>query len=351
MKLVVNMDPKPGNARNSEGSFIRMPDGGILFAYSRYSSDTVGDDDSCDIAVIRSFDEGETWSEPEIIVRAADFGVQNVMSVSCIYQLDGRIGIYYLIKELDKTSTWGRALTCDGYDFHIERCIINSCPASYVVNNDRVERFADGTLVVPACRHIVECGTPNAFGMSMVWVSHDDGKTFDVLPHRITVAKTEPSALGMQEPGIFQHKDGRVRLWARTSHRYQYECYSYDDMKTFSMPGPSCFGSAVSPMEIAENKETGVLYAVYNPVADVDPARPDRLWVRTPLLLQTSRDDGRTWSDPVVIEGDPYSGYCYPAMFFTKDGSMLLAYCRGGKGDDGCLSRLGMMKIGLQELE
>ena len=60
MKLVVNMDPKPGNARNSEGSFIRMPDGGILFAYSRYSSDTVGDDDSCDIAVIRSFDEGET---------------------------------------------------------------------------------------------------------------------------------------------------------------------------------------------------------------------------------------------------------------------------------------------------
>ena len=35
MKLVLDIDPRPGNARNSEGSFIRMPDGGMVFYRGR----------------------------------------------------------------------------------------------------------------------------------------------------------------------------------------------------------------------------------------------------------------------------------------------------------------------------
>jgi hypothetical protein len=52
-----------------------------------------------------------------------------------------------------------------------------------------------------------------------------------------------------------------------------------------------------------------------------------------------------------VIEDDKDRGYCYPAMFFTKDGAMLCAYCRGGKEETQCLARLGIMKIGLDEME
>ena len=64
-----------------------------------------------------------------------------------------------------------------------------------------------------------------------------------------------------------------------------------------------------------------------------------------------SKDDGRTWGPCTVIEDDPERGYCYPAMFFTDDGAMLCAYCRGGAEDQICLNRLGIMKIGLDEIK
>ena len=73
-KLVLNLGPKKGNPRNSEGSFIRADDGSIWHTYSQYCGDVWYDHQPSNIAFIRSTDEGETWSEPEIIVRAEQLG-------------------------------------------------------------------------------------------------------------------------------------------------------------------------------------------------------------------------------------------------------------------------------------
>ena len=61
--LIHEILPSPGNPRNSEGSFLRAPGGDILFAYSRFTGGA-GDDESCDIALIRSSDNGMTFGEP-----------------------------------------------------------------------------------------------------------------------------------------------------------------------------------------------------------------------------------------------------------------------------------------------
>ena len=53
--------PGEGNPRNSEGAFLRLRDGRILFAYSRYIGTDAGDDAECEIAGIYSYDNGETW--------------------------------------------------------------------------------------------------------------------------------------------------------------------------------------------------------------------------------------------------------------------------------------------------
>ena len=98
VKLLHQLPPKKNNPRNSEGSFIRLENGTILFAYSRYSGDHWHDHQPSDIALIRSTDEGETWSEPQIIVKAQDVGATNVMSVSAIFQADGSVGFYFLAK-------------------------------------------------------------------------------------------------------------------------------------------------------------------------------------------------------------------------------------------------------------
>ena len=97
----------------------------------------------------------------------------------------------------------------------------------------------------------------------------------------------------------------------------------------------------------------GVTYTVYNPIPNYN-GRVNRegTWGRTPLVIRRSEDDGRTYGPLNIIEDDESRGYCYPALFFTKDNSLLCAYCRGGLPDEEfCLQRMGITKIDLAELE
>ena len=60
-----------------------------------------------------------------------------------------------------------------------------------------------------------------------------------------------------------------------------------------------------------------------------------------------STDDGKTWSEPVVIEGEEDCGYCYPSLFFTNDGAILVGYCSGTQKEGDCLANSTIRKIQL----
>ena len=60
--IVLSLPAIPGNPRNSEGSFVTLADGHILFAYSSYSGESWSDHASADIAARVSTDDGNTWS-------------------------------------------------------------------------------------------------------------------------------------------------------------------------------------------------------------------------------------------------------------------------------------------------
>ncbi|MBR3837239.1 MAG: exo-alpha-sialidase [Clostridia bacterium] len=353
MRLVWDRPTSPGNPRNSEGSFIRLPDESILFAYSRYSGDSWQDHANCCIAGIRSFDEGESWTEPEILVQPDFFGVTNIMSASAIYQEDGAIGLYFLIKESAGNITFGRAISPNGVaPFVPERCEMQAPLSYYVMNNDRLHRFSDGNLYAPVAMHAYwGYGKADPFSTSTVLISRDDGKTFVLeTPCRIAITARNKSGRGLQEPGIIEHKDGSVRLWARTTAGFQYEAWSRDHTVTFSDPAPSVFTSPGSPLQMVENG--GEVFAVYNPTPSYNGHfRTSATANRTPLVIRKSVDDGRSWTDPVAIEADPQRGYCYPALFFTKDDSILVAYCRGGLPEEEfCLQRLGISKLRRDEV-
>lgn len=349
-KLVLDFVPKRGNPRNSEGAFIRDKDGTILFAYSQYFGNDWHDHQPSNIALIRSHDEGETWSEPEIIATAEELNASNLMSVSAIYQADGKIGIYFLAKLFDDGKSEGlhsilcRVITSDGIHFAAERCGFRAPKGYYIFNNDRLVRLSDGRLVYPAGymdrpRHL----------LSTVFISQDDGASF--YKHEMMLDLPFDNLLGLQEPGILEHQDGRLRLWMRTNMGYQYECYSYDHLKTFSVPIPSEFTSPCSPMEM-EYGPDGTLYAIYNPI----PTYNGRVCShashhgRNPLIIRKSTDDGKTWGDCYIIEADEDRGFCYPAMCFTNDGGLLVSYCRGGTEDGICLTRLGIKKFFLEDI-
>lgn len=361
-KLVFDLIPSKTNGRNSEGSFLRTAGGEILFAYSRYNTAEWFDHASCDIALIRSRDEGETWSEPVIIASAAeDFGVKNVMSVSALPRTDGSACFYFLVKENDGATSIGRAVSTDGELFTASRCRCNFPHGYYVINNDRFVRLRDGSIAVPAAKHDTTISGnayingDNAYffedsAVLCCLVSEDDGDTFSDAPARVMLSSGTNGKAKLQEPGLLELPGGVIWIWARSEMGFQYQCFSLDNMENFTPPEPSVFTSPCSPMEVMD-AGNGVLYAVYNPVPNYNGRDCAASWGRTPLVLRKSTDYGKHWGKLYTIEDDPERGYCYPAMLPVGDNQMLCAYCRGGAPDGCTLNRLGIMKFSLKNVE
>ncbi len=354
-KLLHQLPPGENNPRNSEGAFIRGKKGEILFAYSKYSGDSCHDHAACDIALIVSYDEGRNWSEPRIIAYAAEYGAQNIMSVSAMELLDGRIAFFYLVKDVEEDGSIilniARSVSDDGVNYVNERCEIKAPAAYYIVNNDRMVRLKSGRILAPTAyiSRDVHFGRSYEPYITSCLYSDDDGKTFYKADFKLESAYGINLKYGLQEPGIIEREDG-LYLWIRTDYGTQYESFSSTGVDGFSEAHPSIFTSALSPMQMKEYD--GVTYAVYNPVPRYNGRdMAEGTWGRTPLVIRKSTDGGKTFGPLNVIEDDPTRGYSYPAMFKTNDGRLLLGYCRGDAADGNNLCRLGISDVEIDTVE
>ena len=334
-RLVFHLPNSEQSGRNSEGAFLRAPNGDILFAYSHFSTGLGDDGDPCDIALIRSHDEGETWSAPEVIARASDFGVKNIMSVSGMTLRDGGVCFFFIVKEdSDGSSHLGRTVSQDGVHFTPMTCSFKHVQRGYYVfNNDRFIRLSDGRIAAAAAKYNCartqeeneDCLYTERYAMPVCFVSDDEGASFTTTKARIAVSGRLAQAQGMEEPGIIELKNGVIGLWARTMLCYQYQCFSLDGMDTFTPPEPSEFTSPRAPMELHRLSD-GTIFAAYNPVPHYNGVKHRSYLGRTPLVLRSSTDDGKTWGELFTLEDDANGNYCYPAMIETHDHALLCAY-------------------------
>ncbi len=355
MKVTTTLElgPEKNNPRNSEGAFIRGFENEILFAYSRYHGDSCHDHATCDIYLIKSFDEGKSWSAPEKIVGGDFFGVDNIMSVSAILQNDGAIAFYYLIKENNMATTLGRSISYDGKSWQSERCVCNYPEGYYVVNNDRIVRLRDGSLVAPAAFYTLE-GIRNydikkPLAITTLLVSKDDGKSWDRASTMLEQKSLMPNARGLQEPGLIE-REGDLYMFMRTGHGCQYESVSTTGVDGFEKATPSEFTSPNSPMQIREFD--GVMYTVYNPVPRYNGiVEHEGTWGRTPIVIRKSTDGGKTWGPLNTIAADRERGYCYPALFKTTDNHLLVGMCMGNAADGNTLCRLGIFRLDIDTIE
>jgi hypothetical protein len=352
--LTHQFPPTEGNPRNSEGAFLRGKQGEILFAYSCYHGASNHDHAACNIALTVSWDEGKSWSEPRLIARAEELGggVENIMSVSATEQKNGDLAFYFLIKEPDLTTTLGRAVSGDGVNFRVERCRADFPPAYYVVNNDRLVRLRDGRILAPAAYISAEdCRADRRVPyVTTLLISEDDGESFYKADFDYTTTDPLNMRYGLQEPGVIENADGSLYLWMRTNYYCQYECESAGDVNVFTLPHASQFTSPPSPMQVKDFD--GARYAVYNPTPRYNGrVSAEGTWDRTPFVIRKSTDGGKTYGPLNMIEDDPTRGYCYPAVFQTNDGHLLLAYCRGDAVDGNTLCRLGIARAEIASIE
>src|SRR5262245_45945648 len=77
------LPPTPGkNPRNSEGAFISLKDGRLLFVYTHFTGGG-GDHSAAHLAARSSRDGGRTWTDTDELVLANE-AKMNIMSVSLL---------------------------------------------------------------------------------------------------------------------------------------------------------------------------------------------------------------------------------------------------------------------------
>ena len=331
-EITLLLEPKEGNPRNSEGDFIKLNDGKILFIYTHFTGGT-GDHASAYLAGRYSNDDGKTWTKEDAIILPNE-GSMNIMSVSLLRLKNGEIGLFYLRKNsetdcipfmrisTDEAKSWSEPIRCmdaDGY---------------HVVNNDRFVQLPNGRIIFPTALH----EKPNwANGQIMCYYSDDNGKTW-VKSQQVA----NPENIVLQEPGIVELKDNKLMMFCRTGSGVQYFSFSDDQGISWTPIKPGNIRSPLSPASIERIPSTGDLLLVWN--NNFKTGRDGGK--RTPFNLAISKDEGETWQKIKTIESDPAGWYCYTAIEFT-DKHVLLGHCAGDTRTNNGLSTTHITRLSL----
>ncbi|GAB3912030.1 hypothetical protein GCM10028803_54630 [Larkinella knui] len=339
--IALELNPGNDNPRNSEGDFVTLKDGRILFVYSHYTGGSTSDHAPAYLAGRFSKDGGKTWTQQDQIIVAKE-GDMNVMSVSLLRLKNGKIALFYLKKNseqdcipqmrlsADEAKSWSEPIPC-----------ITDKQGYFVLNNSRVIQLSNGRLLMAVAQHQSPGGKWQGNGTLYSYYSDDNGATW-----KASEAVPKPAAIVTQEPGVIELKNGTIMMFIRASGGVQQLSYSKDKGQSWSPIEPSTLKSPLSPASIARIPSTGDLLVVWN---NNDGSNPEIKDKRTPLSVAISKDDGKTWQHIRTIETDPDGWYCYIAIHFTKKDA-LLGYCAGSQKKVTHLSTTRINRLNLASL-
>lgn len=364
------------NPRNGEGSMVRLKDGRILFVFTEYVGVSCKDHAEAHISACESADEGETWSSPRLLI-AKPTDCQNIMSPSVFRMGDGALGLVYVRKDAyddggmicmplfvrseDEGRSWSEPRACgfpSGY-----YCVING--GITVTKSGRIYIPTSYTGRIRDAMHIMKNPpVPHVSDLRIAY-SDDHGESWQVCEQVIT--SPYKNRYGLFEPGILEHEDGTLWLYARTPFGHQYQSMSYDGGLTWSPIEPNCrFTTPDAPMRVA--RLGSLVAAIYNPIGYNCLFPETESWgspKRTPIVITFSQKDGRDLNDSAascvnggfldvakntyLLEDDRSNSYCYPTALAVKDGILVSYYHSDGSGE--CLHACKMIKIAYDEIE
>lgn len=337
--------------RRGEGTFLRLKNEDIMFAYTSFTGNNWEDECEADIMAVYSSDEGETWTKPSMVLEHSD-GATNYMCPSLFRMPNGNVGLLFLRKDGMNCIPYFTYSSDEGKSFvPIQRVVDED--SYWVSENDRAVVLDSGRIVLPTNKHIYNGCKLDLYGLMQVIASDDCGKSWKLISRPIeSPIDRDHCKQGMCETVIYQQKDGRLRAMSRTDVGFQLECYSDDRGESWTNPQPNrFFTSPEAPMMMKRVGEYTV--AVFNPIPRF-AIRNDvtsfggKTWGRTPLVCAVSDNDGQTFERIYYLETDPENSYCYPAVFDGGD-YMLVSYYHSD-GQNVPLRSTKMIKIDYTEL-
>jgi sialidase-1 len=316
------------NPRHTEADVLVRRDGSLLVAWSDFYAGS-RDDAPARISAAVSNDGGRTWA-PRFTLQE-NTGGANVMSVSFVRSRTGDVLFFYLQKNsLTDLKAYVRRSTDDARSWG-EPVLVTADPGYHVMNNARVIQLRSGRLLAPVAS-TKQVWTKNDDFRTSVYLSDDDGRTW----RRSRTLLSAPKR-GAMEPGLVQLKDGRVMQIIRTQTGFIWRSFSSDGGETWTDASPWDIESPESPATLAVIPG-GDWLLVWNP--KVVWSNPEKTVLganhggaRTPLASMVSADEGRTWSGPRNLEGNPDSTFAYTSVTFHEGRALLTYYDfpKGGK--------------------
>ncbi len=317
--VVLELPSREGNPRNSEGDFIRLNSGDILYVYTHYYGERGDDHASARLMSRVSHNGGLTWSEEDELVLENE-GQMNVMSVSLLRLRDQSIALFYLVKENAGDCRPYLRYSYDEGQTWTKRVETIHTPSYNVVNNSRVVLLSDGRIIIPVARHAYRGGDLYSYESKATLfclISDDGGRHWvqgDEVPNSGNIM--------YQEPGVVELVDGRLLMTIRNASGRQYYAYSSDRGATWTDSVPSPLVSPASPASIKREPNGDRLIAVWN-------ESPNS---RDPLTIALLSSDGKEIISKKTLDKSDETGsrsFCYPALFYASPDVLLVGYCNG----------------------
>ena len=159
--------------------------------------------------------------------------------------------------------------------------------------------------------------------ISYCYVSRDDGRTW-TRSNGMDIGGRGDHA-GSIEGTLVERRDGRLWILLRSYHGHFYECFSTDKGLTWTKPAASAIEASGSP-GMLQRLASGRLVLLWNRFAK---GRPRRLGRREELSMAFSEDDGKTWTEPVILVRERGKRQSYPKLFERRPGELWIATWQG----------------------
>jgi Neuraminidase (sialidase) len=268
------------------------------------------------IAMVRSGDEGKTWSKPEVVIDTPlDDRDPSIMQTK-----SGRILVSFFVRDeetMDKdrvkrTSPHVHVAWSDdgGKTFSKPKPI--DVGWRWNATSDEIIQLPEGTLLMGIYGHLPGDKRDRA----AVAFSKDNGETWNSTDP-VTIASDQNGVVDFQEPALLRLPDGTIICSLRTTNAglHAYESRSTDDGKTWSKPVDTFLhGHAANLLY----HSSGVIFHAY------------RSWSQNARIVGVAAvfcEPGKPWNPakefPLVSVGGDVG---YPSSVELPDGSIYTVY-------------------------
>lgn len=316
---LVKMPRQDYGYRGNMGDFVQLKDGTILFSYT-----------DSDLKVMRSSDQGKTWSGPEVLMKAIAAPAKGYAVHPSFLRLpSGDLMMTYIYSTYPTTPYFGtnyyRVSADEGKTWSDQFCYTPH-PGYCIVHNDRLLTLSTGRLIATAEYKQYLPSTEDHSGyVGMTFYSDDGGYSW--YPSTNTVDMYGSDKVEVQEADVVELKDGRLLMFARTYSGWPVFAYSEDKGQTWGPPIPRKdikLPYAGLPT-VRRIPSTGDLLFIWISERSQDKEKP-QINRRCTLTAAVSKDEGQTFANQRNIASNPEDDFGYQAVEFLADGTVLVAY-------------------------